>query len=145
MTVLAFLQNQWVRDPERVRALIERYGESYRRRLIPYALFAGCLTGRRLQAAFGPVLCSRITWEEASPVVTGSPRECPPADPAHIRAALERHQPGIVLAFGKIAAEGVRPLWTGNLIVAPHPAARDPFTPDRLRQAAEALQIMLAN
>ena len=53
MKVLAFLQNMWVIDPKRIEASITRHGEAYRRRLIAYALFAGCLTGRRLRMAFG--------------------------------------------------------------------------------------------
>jgi len=143
VTVLAFLQNMWVRDPARVRALIERYGESYRRRLIAYALFAGCASGRNLKTAFGEELCRLITWEEASREVTGHPGARPRADPVHIAASLKEHEPDIVICFGRIAGDAVAPLWTGKLILAPHPAARQPDTMARLRHAATELQKML--
>lgn len=139
MKALAFLQNMWVRDPDRVRALIEKYGERYRDRLIHFALFNGCLTGRRLKAAFGARLCSEIIWEEASPEIACEASGCPPADPAHIRAALERHSPDVVLCFGKIATDAVRPLWKGALIIAPHPAARSVLTFPQLTEAARSL------
>lgn len=151
MKVLAFLQNQWLKDPKRHRAsaarILAKYGPEVaadsRRRGIRFCLFRGCLTGRRLIASFGESVCDEIEWEEASTVITGDPKECPPADPEHIRAAIEKYRPDVVIAFGRIAADAVRHLWPGNfLIVAPHPAARDGLTPARLREAAKALELM---
>jgi len=143
VTVLAFMQNMWVRDPERVRALIERYGESYRRRLITYALFAGCASGRNLKTTFGEEICRRITWEEASREVTGHPGARPRADPVHIAASLKEHEPDIVICFVRIAADAVAPLWQGKLILAPHPTARQPDTFAKLRYAAAELAALL--
>lgn len=40
MKIVAFLQNMWVKDPERVKQSIARYGEDYRLRFMRYALFA---------------------------------------------------------------------------------------------------------
>lgn len=57
---LAFLQNMWVKNPDRVKAMVQREGEEFRRRFMEYALFRGCLTGRRIKAAFGE-LCDEIT------------------------------------------------------------------------------------
>jgi hypothetical protein len=140
MRIVAFMQNLWVRDPERVLYLIARHGENYRRRLIAYALFAGCASGRRLKATFGDELCRRITWEEASREITGNPEACPPADPVHIANALKHYKPDIVICFGHIAGDAVEPLWRGKLIGAPHPAARQHDTMLKLGLAADALR-----
>jgi len=137
--VLAFLQNMWVIDPKRIEASITRHGEAYRRRLIAYALFAGCLTGRRLRMAFGRDTCQRIIWEEASREIAGNAREVCKPDHAHIAAVLERERPDVVLAFGQVAGAAVAGLWHGRLICAPHPAARQAGTLDRLREAAADL------
>ncbi len=61
MKIIAFLQNMWVRDPEKVRRSLEREEDleiraEHRLRYIEYALFAGCLTGRRLEALRGDCL-----------------------------------------------------------------------------------------
>lgn len=141
--VLAFMQNMWVRDPDRTRRIFQRTPQA-RRRIIYYALFAGCVSGQRLKAAFGPDLCKRIMWEEASPVVTGRANEAPSADPDHIRACLETDRPDIVIAFGNLAINGVRPLWNGRLVTAPHPAARQPDVPRRLSVAADELRQAMA-
>lgn len=138
MIALAFLQNMWVRDPDRVRALIEKHGEEYRTRFMRQALFAGCLTGRRIKAAFGDELLRTIHFEEASREIAGDSKTICPPDPDHIRKALALHQPRIVLTFGKVASDAVAPLWTGRLIQIPHPAARHPATVTRLRAAALA-------
>ena len=145
MTILAFLQNQWARDPERVRALIERYGERYRRRLIPYALFAGCASGRNLNATFGEELCRTIHWDEVSREISGRPDFVATPDPAHIAAVLEYHKPDIVICFGRIACDAVEPLWHGKLIGAPHPAARQHDTMLKLGLAADALRNLIGN
>jgi len=139
------MQNLWARDPERVRVLTERHGERYRRKLITYALFAGCASGRNLKTTFGKELCRRVTWEEASREVTGMPGARPPADPAHIAATLKEHAPDVVICFGRIAGDAVAPLWQGNLILAPHPTARQPDTFAKLREAARALELTLTN
>ena len=82
---LAFLQNMWVRDPERVKRDIARYGEECRLTYIEYCLFAGCLTGRRLRQAFGEDLLDRIVWEESTREIAGNAsrfsRRIPPTLP----------------------------------------------------------------
>lgn len=140
MKILAFMQNMWVNDPERVKRLIAKYGDNYRRRLIAYALFAGCTSGRNLKATFGWGLCQQIEWEEASPEITGIPNVKVPADPAHINAALAHHNPDVVICFGRIACDAVQDLWKGPIVLAPHPAARQPDNMDRLRAAAAQLR-----
>src|SRR5690348_11271099 len=109
MKVLAFLQNMWVRNPDRVRRMIEsdETGE-FRSRLIEYALFAGCLTGRRLKAALGQAWCDRIIWEESSPVVTGKASDCPLPDAEHIRKTIAKHGPHAIVCLSSPALETIR-------------------------------------
>ncbi len=139
MTYVAFLQNMWVKDPARVRLMIEHHGEEYRLRVMKYFLFAGCLTGRRLRAAFGD-LCEEIVWEQSTREIADNPKTIFPAQPEHIKAVLEHHKPDAVLTFGRIARDAVSPLWKGILIACPHPAARQPDTMAKLKAAAADLQ-----
>jgi hypothetical protein len=125
MKIVAFLQNTWVRDPDRVRYMIATHGPDYRRRLIMYALFAGCVTGRNLRKQLGQDLCDSIVWEEASTTITGRASDKVLADLSHISATLDLHHPDLVIAFGKVAREALRELIpTLHLIESPHPAAR---------------------
>ena len=142
--IVAFLQNMWGKNPAKVKAMLERtHPESerdeLRLRLIKYSLFDGCLTGRRLRAAFGDVLCEAILWEESTREIAGDPKTIFPAQPEHIRAVLEKYQPGTVVTFGKIAANAVAPLWTGPIVHCPHPAARQSTVMDELKNAAKQL------
>jgi hypothetical protein len=126
LKILAILQNQWFKDPDAVRAMYARRPEM-RQELLRRFLFMGCLTGRRLRAAFGEETCRRIVWEEASPEIGGESRAAFRADPAHILAAVEAHRPEVVLAFGKIASDAVTGLGLGPgvlVLCGPHPAAR---------------------
>lgn len=132
MKTLAFLQNMWVNDPDRVKAMIERseHAERLRRMLIARALFAGCVTGRRIRAELGD-LCESIVWEEASREILGDPKTVPVADVDHMMKAMALEKPALVVTFGKVAEQayaGIRqwfkpePVW----IFSPHPAARNP-------------------
>lgn len=139
MIVLAFLQNMWVKDPAKVRAMIART-PTVRARLIHYALFANWLTGRRLKAALGP-WCDRITWEEASPVITDNARECPPPDEDHIKAVLAKHKPDVVICFSRPAQKMIRDLcWPPHFITAPHPACRAADTMVKLIEVRRSLE-----
>ena len=127
--VMAFLQNQWFRDPEAARRTFERNPEQ-RERLIHAFLFMGCLTGQRLRAAFGD-LCEEIVWEEVSTNVGGHSSTAFPADLVHIRAAIAKHDPDIILGFGKIACDALggedcipKSPRQRTLILGVHPAAR---------------------
>jgi len=143
---VAFLQNAWFRNPEKVRDQIARGGEPFRRKLLEYALFAGCLTGRRIRTAFGEDLCGLILWEETTREIAGDPKTVFPADLGHMAQVLADHHPRVVLAFGRIAAEALgslNPPWTGPVVTLPHPAARQPDTLDRLRLGAGELHTLL--
>ncbi len=146
MKVLAFMQNMWVKNPEKVKASIERMHftkrDEYRRRLIHYLLFAGCVSGRRLRAAFGD-LCDEIIWDEASNEIAGDPKTiCFPV-PRHIECAIEHYNPDIVITFGKLAGDAVEKIWGTETIRVCHPAARQPDTIHKLKAAADLLRSKL--
>lgn len=140
MTILAFMQNQWFKNPERVRRLFARHPQ--RERIIEALLFAGCKSGRVLKKVFGEALCGTIVWEEASPEIGDRASSVFRADRAHIEAALAKHKPNIVLTFGAVAAGGLA--LTGypveRAICGPHPAARQPDVLERLRVMRERLE-----
>lgn len=153
MKILAFLQNQWFRDPERARRAlayyVEKRGAKGRNRFIADMLFFGCLTGRRLRLAFGEDACSEIVWEEASPELHGKASAAPPANVGHMLAAFRQHQPDVVLLFGRIARDGWMGMSRGGekkcvAIELPHPAARHATVMEELRTGAETLR-RLAN
>lgn len=149
MTIIAFLQNQWFRDPERARCIylrsqVETVGEWRDRcaRMNARYLFGGCLTGRRLRDAFGDDLCDRITWENVSPRIGGKAFECFGVDQAHVDACMDHFKPDVVLRFGKVA-QGANACNAAFIIDAPHPAARHAGVMDELRASAEALQELI--
>lgn len=143
MKILAILQNQWFKNPSKVEEIYAR-NPTLRNALIARFLFAGCLTGRRLQSAFGEQLCSAIVWEEASPKIGGFSASRFAPDPDHIRAAIEKHKPDVVLCLGKIAGDAVRLICCETevkhpaVFFAPHPAARQDPMP-ALREIAKSL------
>lgn len=144
MRALAFLQNQWVRNPERVRSYIEKDGERYRRHFVSYALFAGCLTGRRIKAAFGGRI-DNIAWDNISPQIGGRSSSVFPPDPQHIRRQIAYHQPAFLLAFGAVARNALENHPTNLPIIhGPHPAARGPHVMDGLRAMAAEYDGMVA-
>lgn len=138
------MQNHWFRNPERIEAALSRYGddgvgrERYRRRLIEYALFAGCKSGQMLKRHLGEDLCDRITWEEASREIGSHASSVFPADVPRLCAVIEELQPRMIVTFGEVAIAVIvaalhRLKKTEPFIHAPHPAAH--------RGAAEGLQI----
>src|SRR3954470_24274441 len=135
MTILAFLQNMWFKDPERARGVFERNPDR-RNQLIATYLFMGCTTGKRLLAAFGEKLCDEIIWEECSLEIGGRSGSLFPADVAHMRAAIETHKPDVILGFGAVARDALAFIAPGNrTIIAPHPAARGNQTLEALKEA----------
>lgn len=150
MVVMGLLQNQWFRDPVRAARLLDYYvrpdGDG-RNAFIADMLFRGCLTGRRIKLAFGDRAARRIVWEETTPIMTADPSTVLPVDHGHVRAALDRIRPGLIVAFGRVAASAFSGTPTtpafdyvrdngAAVIFAPHPAARGPVTTVRLKQLA---------
>lgn len=130
MTTLAFMQNQWFREPERVRQLFMRLPDK-RNELIRRLLFSGCLSGRHLQSWLGMELCERIIWEEASLEIGGFSASRYDADLNHMKSTILKFEPTIILCFGKVASDGVKRLLDGDvcnvhtILFLPHPASRD--------------------
>jgi hypothetical protein len=146
---VAFLQNQWFRNPESARRIIDHHGDRGRRFLIEFALFRGCLTGRRILQAFNGK--PDVRWEEASTEITGQASACPPADLAHMRRVLEEERPRIVMAFGRVACDAFRAIAAESgstpeyaLICGPHPAARQPSVMWELEMMAKEYRQRLA-
>lgn len=143
MTTVAFLQNQWFRNPERVREIFARRPED-REYYISAFLFMGCLTGQRLQKAFGEELCEEIIWEEQSPEIGDKASAKFMADKQHIQRVIDKHQPESILTFGVAASaalvvikESTQADW--RLICGPHPAARLPDIMQRLENMRQQL------
>ncbi len=140
-----------MRDPEKVRRSLEREEDleiraEHRLRYIEYALFAGCLTGRRLEAVFSKELCEEIVWEEANPTIAGNPRDYYPPDPEHINAVLDKHKPEAVLTFTRKGQDVIRALCEGRhcvVISGPHPAARHSGVMDELFGMKRALNDLI--
>ncbi len=141
MVILAFLQNQWFKDPARIAEIYARRPD-LRRQLNARFLFAGCMTGRRLRKAFGD-LCNAIEWEEVSRQVASESSGAFPPDPDHVRQVLDEVKPDVVVVFGKIA-EGIVPMIDCKCVVAPHPAARGADVPARLQAAADQVRNLIA-
>lgn len=146
MKILTFLQNQWFRDPDKIRRMLaaeldhERQ-QKLRRKLTKWALFAGCKTGRVLSRCLGEDLCERIIWEESSKDIGGHSSASFPADLAHIAECYEEFKPDVVVGFGRIAADALIALREEYQIPpsviflsAPHPAARHVGVEDEIRQ-----------
>lgn len=141
---LAFLQNMWVKDPERVRKAIEEDGEEFRRRFMRYALFAGCKTGRMITKAFGKSLVEAMEFEETTRVISGNPKEILPVDLVHMRNAIELHKPKVIIAFGAIAHNAMAQIpHAAKYIQAHHPASRHPDSYQNLVTAAKTLNSYL--
>ncbi len=156
-TVLAFLQNMWFKDPDRMKTIYAKYVEREepgkgRARFIRDFLFFGCLTGKRLRQAFGEDECMDFIWEEASPEMGGHSSSSFSHDPIHIADAIKLHQPKVVLVFGKIAQAGVVEAQAKSLIESsppwqylygPHPAARHATVMNELHQMNDKLKEIL--
>ncbi len=150
MKIVAFLQNQWFKDPVRAAKIMARYeanGDG-REAFIRDMLFMSCLTGKRIRTAFGKDLCSQIVWEEVSCEIGGKSDSVFKPDREHILGVLAKHSPDIVLTFGKVALNGLMGLgWESvkgsvsfYMIAGPHPAARGPDVLAALSSMAASLR-----
>jgi len=131
LVVLGVLQNEWFKDPERIRQALAHSSnpKTFRRRLITYALFAGCRTGRILKKFLGEDWCEEIIWENASPQFGGISSCTFPADKKHLYNLMQEVRPNVVIAFGMTACGAFAQTNFGGLyrvFEAPHPCARDP-------------------
>jgi hypothetical protein len=153
---MGILQNSWFYDPPKIRRmlayktdLVER--ERLRRRLCTYALFAGCKCGRMLREGLGDKLCDAIVWENASKEFGDLSSASFPPDLKHLYSRIREEQPQIVIAFGKVAQEGVDKVSSGiaqhcavRIIECPHPTARAADVLPKLRWVRRQLDQALA-
>lgn len=143
MKIVAFLQCQWVLNPDRVAQIYAHRATTpeLRADLNARFLFAGSLTGNRLWAIFGAKACDSIIWEESSTEIAGKSAGVFPADPHHIHAVIGHFRPDVILAFGRVATDAMEKLVPAGakLISGPHPAARRLTVVDELREMARQL------
>lgn len=149
MKIVAFLQNQWWKDPEGVKKRIENHAnpEELRRRLIVWGL-QGCKTGRvlekRLAAVIGPITFKKIHWENSSRHIGGKSASTFPADIHHMEDVINEQIPDVILVFGKIAQQGMNQLNIAPhvaVLEAVHPASRGSLT--TLDLMAMALKVII--
>ncbi len=142
---VAFLQNQWLENPEAWADMLRRSPER-RERYIAKALFMRCLTGRRIRAAFGDYI-NEIIWEETTREVGSVASSKPKPDLEHIQTVLAKFKPHLIITFGQQATKSIDKVFeiTGESIWRPfvdlhlatrHPAAR-PFDASELREVRE--------
>lgn len=153
--IVAFLQNQWFKNPERMEKMYESWKiklpETYRERWIRTWLFYSCLTGKRLKEAFGEDLCNKIIWDEVSSKIGGDSSSCFNPDPLHIKWVIQKHNPSVVLVFGNVAQRGVSysldPHEQAGLkfLYAPHPAARGKGIKEKLAKMNVQLKEIIKN
>jgi len=138
MKIVAFLQNLWVQNPERVKEMFARHpdGREYMLRML---LFRGGKTGKILRSLLGEDLIHKIVWEESTTEISGNANAVFPADLAHIRRVINKHRPEAVVTFGRIASKAVFLVSNGmlaepadftfELFCVPHPCARPAADP----------------
>lgn len=150
MKIVAFLQNQWFKNPALMQRILLEQFKGDREKFVATYLFYGCVTGQRLRAALGEDLCDQIVWENASPVIGGEASAKFVADRSHVKRVIEKHEPTHVIGFGKVACDILDEIRTihqslhsenvpWKFIRAPHPAARQSDVPMRLKLVAETL------
>lgn len=102
MKILAFLLQV-------SEALTRMEEKGLRESLLARLLFHGGRTGRVLNHHLGEKLCLEIVWEESTKMVAGPGVSANsfPADLYHMRAVIEKHQPTVILCFGKVAEAAV--------------------------------------
>ncbi|MCI0388600.1 MAG: hypothetical protein MOB07_07515 [Acidobacteria bacterium] len=125
--VLVVLQNAY--DKGRLRN-----GYQYHRWLRE---FRSSRTGVRLNAVTEDL--TNVHYANASPKIGRGPKSILPACKAHLRRAIKRASPRIVLACGVIAEQAVIETWAGDLIAMPHLACRT-LTNDLLEQVRKLLR-----
>ena len=153
-TIVAFLQNQWWKDPERVRDMLVKSSEpeKLRRRFLVYGL-QGCKSGKMLAKHIAPAIGAEafksIYWENVSREMGDRSSSKFPADIDFIQKTLVDQSPRIVLCFGKVASDAVGKFINEYYVVgedlfvlyADHPAARN--GPQSLIDMAHELKKLL--
>jgi len=145
VTILAILQNQWFKNPERMRMLLESHYKDRHERFVSDFLFFGCTTGARLRSSFGEELCERIVWENSSLEIGDNPNSKFRHDPEHIKIIVSKFKPSVVITLGDIAKRAIKDYGVDEFtwLHGPHPASRGGGVKDRLSEIASILEEML--
>lgn len=139
MIIFGLLQNQYLKNPERMVDMVKRYGEDSREVFTKHALFAGCKTGQNLTRIFGPEAKTWI-WVNCTPQIGRTTSERFPTDLDYIIGKLEHYQPDIIMAFGGQARDAMRRIKTDvPVIFTVHPVNWDHGSTDRLYTARNEL------
>lgn len=145
MKIVAILQNQWFKNPAKIKQMIAERELTYpnaREFYIKTFLFWGCLTGKRLQQNLGEDYCKEIIWEECSKEIGACASARFPADITHIQSVIDKHKPTHIIAFGQIAKDALMQIYAKRdfiLLLAPHPAARQSGVIKQLKDLKELL------
>lgn len=148
MIIVAFLQNMWVKNPDNVKRMLDRWKDDpdFWNKTCRNLLFMGCKTGRVIKQVFGEDLAYSIIYDECTKEIAGDAKRVCKPDPCHIEATLNRLKPDVVITFGKIAYSAVFDVIYGSkgkfkpfLLPSPHPAARQPDTISKLRNVSKHL------
>lgn len=151
MRVVVYLQNMWVKEPAKIQASLDRHKDNpmFWNKMCKLLLFAGCITGRRIKNAFGDLVNDMI-FDETTKEIAGDSKKIFKPDYFHIESSLNRLKPDVVICFGAIATKAVTNVienggceFVPAIISAPHPAARQPDTMDKLKTAAKQLRELL--
>lgn len=151
MKILVFMQNMWVKEPEKVKQAIERSKDPEAwNNWVKTLLFAGCITGKRIKQVFGDLVEDMI-FDESTKEILNNPRDVPKADLEHMRNTILRIHPDTIITFGNHASKALEKIITSpypfyhiripkHIFNAPHPAARQPETMARLKRIAISIR-----
>jgi len=95
MKILVFLQNMWVKNPLKVKKILAKNPEKWNE-ICKDLLFMGCITGKRIKAAFGD-LTDNMIFDETTKEIADNPKVVLKADLSHISDTIKRIKPDIIL------------------------------------------------
>lgn len=115
-TLLVVLQNAY--DKGRLQAGARFNPATWR------AEFLRSATGSRLRVVLTNHEDMDIRFCNAAPGIGEGSSSRLKGCPSHVTKAVERARPDLILACGEVAETTVRTVWSGDMIVMPHPAYR---------------------
>lgn len=142
MIILAFLQNLWVKEPDRVKKLLELYPDK-RNIILKKLLFKGGKSGRVIRCAFGPDLIDKIIFDECTKEIAGDSKTICPPDNGHISYTINMIDPDVIVTFGNIAYKAVSSITKRKIIKCMHPAARHKHTFLQIKTGAAELRELI--
>jgi hypothetical protein len=143
MNITAFLQNPWFR-PGTPKELIFRYNTD---QVFHRHLLARCMTGSRLNQAFG-TLYESIHWDNVAPHAATEAAGKTDIDMIHVEKVLKATSPDLILTFGNHAKEALAgSIQRGDtpMLHCHHPNARGKTVNDLCQFGVEVLQYINDN